>query len=116
MKDQKILNALSYFSLFFAPIIVPVAIWIFSATENTKHHAKVALFTHILPTIGGFASLFLVSFVGVSTNSSNVTGIVGLGLLVAIGIMIVVLAIFNIIRGIQALVAKEDDPLFNTFD
>ncbi|MBC1985399.1 DUF4870 domain-containing protein [Listeria booriae] len=116
MKDQKILNALSYFSLFFAPIIVPVAIWIFSATEITKHHAKVALLTHILPTIGGIASLLLVGVVGISTNSSNVTGIVGLGLLVAIGIMIVVLAIFNIIRGIQALVAKEDDPLFNTFD
>ncbi|EUJ45521.1 DUF4870 domain-containing protein [Listeria riparia] len=116
MKDQKILNALSYFSLFFAPILVPLAIWIFSATENTKHHAKVALLTHIIPAIGGFASLFLVSFVGISTNSSNVTGIVGLGLMVAIGIMIVILAVFNIVRGIQALVAKEDNPLFNTID
>ncbi|EUJ23479.1 DUF4870 domain-containing protein [Listeria grandensis] len=116
MKDQKILNALSYFSLFFAPLIVPIAIWIFSATESTKHHAKVALLTHILPTIGAIVSVFIVGVVGFSTNSSNVTGFIGLGLIVSIGIMIVVLAIFNIVRGIQALVAKDDDPLFNSID
>ncbi|MBC1500774.1 DUF4870 domain-containing protein [Listeria weihenstephanensis] len=116
MNDQKILNALSYFSLFFAPFIVPIAIWIFSGTENTKHHAKVALFTHILPTIGGIITALSIGIVGFSTNSANATGFIGLGLIVAVGIMTVILAIFNIIRGIQALTAKEDNPLFNSID
>ncbi|MBC6310718.1 DUF4870 domain-containing protein [Listeria sp. FSL L7-1582] len=116
MNDQKILNALSYFSLFFAPFIVPIAIWIFSGTENTKHHAKVALFTHILPTIGGIFTALSIGIVGFSTNSTNVTGFIGLGLVVVVGLMTIVLALFNIVRGIQALTAKEDNPRFNSID
>ncbi|HDU1150756.1 TPA: hypothetical protein REU62_002873, partial [Listeria monocytogenes] len=51
MNDHRILNALSYFSILFAPIIVPVLIWIFAKSEEVSHHAKVALLTHIIPTI-----------------------------------------------------------------
>lgn len=54
MNDHRILNALSYFSILFAPIIVPVLIWIFAKSEEVSHHAKVALLTHIIPTIAGF--------------------------------------------------------------
>ncbi|EFR87016.1 conserved hypothetical protein, partial [Listeria marthii FSL S4-120] len=33
MNDHRVLNALSYFSILFAPIIVPVLIWIFAKSE-----------------------------------------------------------------------------------
>ncbi len=65
MNDHRILNALSYFSILFAPIIVPVLIWIFAKSEEVSHHAKVALLTHIIPTIAGFlcfSSIFCYSY------------------------------------------------------
>ena len=50
MNGNKILAALSYFSVLFAPILFPIIVWIVGDAE-TKPHAKRALWTHIIPSI-----------------------------------------------------------------
>ncbi|ACK38727.1 DUF4870 domain-containing protein [Listeria monocytogenes] len=115
MNDHRILNALSYFSILFAPIIVPVLIWIFAKSEEVSHHAKVALLTHIIPTIIGilcFSSVFVTAM----TNSgilSSFTFFITASLFIFTLIAVVGLFIFNIVRGIQMLcVTKEKDDVW----
>lgn len=114
MNDHRILNALSYFSILFAPIIVPVLIWIFAKSEEVTHHAKVALLTHIIPTIAGFicfSSVFMTTLVngGLLANMSLfVTG----SLFVITLVSIIGLFIFNIVRGIQMLCAKTEEDIW----
>ncbi|MBC2183533.1 DUF4870 domain-containing protein [Listeria sp. FSL L7-0233] len=114
MNDHRILNALSYFSILFAPIIVPVLIWIFAKSEEVSHHAKVALLTHIIPTIAGFlsfSSLFVTALLngGIFTGMSFfLTGSLFIFTLIAV----VGLFIYNIVRGIQMLCAKREEDIW----
>lgn len=39
MKENKLLSALSYWSIFFAPILFPILVWILG-NESTALHAK----------------------------------------------------------------------------
>lgn len=114
MNDHRILNALSYFSIFFAPIIVPALIWIFTKTDEVAHHAKVALLTHIIPTIAAvicFSSIFITSFtnIGILTNLSLMVtaGLFFITIIATLGLFI-----FNIVRGIQMLVTKTEEDIW----
>lgn len=46
MNGNKLLSAFSYWSIFFAPLLFPIIVWIFGDSE-TKAHAK-KLYGHIL--------------------------------------------------------------------
>ncbi|EAH3791296.1 DUF4870 domain-containing protein [Listeria monocytogenes] len=114
MNDHRILNALSYFSILFAPIIVPVLIWIFAKSEEVSHHAKVALLTHIIPTIAGFLC-FSSIFVTATTRGgllANVSLFVTGSLFVFTLVAVVGLFIFNIVRGIQMLCEKTEEDIW----
>ncbi|MBC2330195.1 DUF4870 domain-containing protein [Listeria swaminathanii] len=114
MNDHRILNALSYFSILFAPIIVPVLIWIFAKSEEVTHHAKAALLTHIIPTIAGvlcFSSVFVTALTSggaLSSLSFFITGSLFIFTLIAV----VGLFIFNIVRGIQMLCEKKEEDIW----
>ena len=43
----RVLSSISYFSIFFAPIILPIIIWIFADKPASAHAAK-SLFYHII--------------------------------------------------------------------
>ncbi|HBM3452741.1 TPA: DUF4870 domain-containing protein [Listeria innocua] len=111
MNDHRILNALSYFSILFAPVIVPVLIWIFAKSENVTHHAKVALLTHIIPTIAGFLCFSSVFVTALTSGGllANVSVFVTGSLFIFTLIAIVGLFIFNIVRGIQMLLTKNEE-------
>ncbi|EFR96111.1 conserved hypothetical protein [Listeria ivanovii FSL F6-596] len=114
MNDHRTLNALSYFSIFFAPIVVPALIWIFAKTDEVTHHAKVALLTHVIPTIAGFicfSSIFITSLTngGISTN---LIFIVTACLFFFMVITMVGFFIFNIVRGIQMLLTKSEEDVW----
>ncbi|WP_088809390.1 MULTISPECIES: DUF4870 domain-containing protein [Listeria] len=109
MNNHRIVNALSYFSILFAPILVPLFIWVFGEARDVKHHSKVALFTHILPTIGVFLTFCILSLVAVSTDSSHTVGFVAFGVVVTLVILTATLFLFNIIQGVRMLVGREED-------
>lgn len=109
MNNHRIVNALSYFSILFAPILVPLFIWVFGESRDVKHHSKVALFTHILPTLGLFFIFCIFSLVAISTDSSHTVGFIAFGAVVTLIILTVILFLFNLIQGVRMLVSREDD-------
>lgn len=104
MEDQKILNALSYFSVIFAPFLVPLIVWIVGKDEDVKYHAKRALISHIIPII----LIIIIAFVVIATSftgmlESNASGLFIIGSLAVSGLMYVVIFIWNIVQGIKVM-------------
>lgn len=101
METNKVLSALSYFSIIFAAILFPLILYFVTSDPEVKGHAKKALFSHLIPMIpipfiisgvlievfanGGEFPFFAMFFVGVSV------------------ILSIIVLIWNIIRGIKVL-------------
>ncbi|GEK28924.1 DUF4870 domain-containing protein [Furfurilactobacillus siliginis] len=104
--EHKVVNALSYFSILFLPVIFPLVVWIVGSGEQTiTTNAKKAFWSQLLPTIMAFALFFFVAIYGL-TNGANaglgwLTGLF-FGLLCLIS---VVLWFYNIVMGIRMLLA-----------
>ena len=104
MEDNKILNALSYFSVIFAPFLVPLIVWIVGKDENVKHHAKRALFSHIIPVILIFI-FFILALAGAFTGAlnSNAGGLFIIIGFVVLALLYVIIFIWNIVQGIKVI-------------
>ena len=104
MQESKILNAFSYFSVLFAPFIVPLIIWIIGKDEEVKYHAKRAFISHMI-------SVVLIIIFAIMVMAGALTGLLDNdagGLTVIIGFIIMLLIylaifIWNIVMGIKAL-------------
>ncbi|MEO4055424.1 DUF4870 domain-containing protein [Solibacillus sp. CAU 1738] len=105
MDNNKVLSALNYFSVFFAPFIVPVIIWIVVQDEEVKRHAKRALLSHIIPVILGFFFviyfIFGLSFGGYQGDDNLIFFSIG-GMLLY-GLIYLALIIWNIVQGIKVM-------------
>ncbi|AIY77478.1 DUF4870 domain-containing protein [Bacillus anthracis] len=105
MNGNKILAALSYFSVLFAPILFPIIVWIVGDAE-TKPHAKRALWTHIIPSIATFVGVTILGIMGLGSNQPDVT--LGIGTMIVLcicGIISLYYFIWNIVKGIKVLKA-----------
>ena len=109
MDTNKILSASTYFSILFAPFILPIIVYFLTTDKGVKYHAKRSLISHIIPTIffiflmlAVFANFFPLSYTGAPTNmwSSMTTALIFMGLYTLINI---VLFIWNIVQGIRVL-------------
>lgn len=99
MSTRNILASLSYFSIFFAPILVPLVLWIVTNDRYVARHAKNALVSHIVPTV--FLVMAIVFFMSGVFFIQNV--FVGIALFVLFGLLSLILFIWNIIMGIKVL-------------
>lgn len=109
MENNKVLSAISYFSVLFAPFILPIIIYFVSQDKEVKYHAKKSLISHIIPVI-----LLLILFIGIFFNISLASDFsngepsfwmisspfIFIGLYM---IVYVVVLIWNIIQGIKVL-------------
>ena len=107
MQDNKALNALRYFSVIFAPFLVPLIIWILGKDEDTKYHAKRSLISHIIPIIVMIILAIIVFVSAIADINDNGTGdafaltmIIGF---VVFGLVYFISFIWNIIQGIKVL-------------
>lgn len=108
-KSNKVLSAISYFSVFFAPIILPLIVWIL-ANKPTSTHGRKALFNHIWVYLCYFISKIAQIWSKEVYDKpfdnpdmlSNVSIIVG----IIFFILAIILFILNIIRGIKLLLAN----------
>ncbi|MGW7977606.1 hypothetical protein BU110_00610 [Staphylococcus shinii] len=99
-QSEKILAALSYFSVFFAPILFPIIVWIL-ANKPVSTHAKKSLAYHILPYILIFVG---VGLIGLSeSNSNNALGITLIVIAVIAFIGAIYYVIYNLYCGIKVL-------------
>ncbi|PGB02018.1 DUF4870 domain-containing protein [Bacillus toyonensis] len=94
MNGDKILAALSYWSVLFTPILFPIIVWIMGNTE-TQTHAKQALWTHIIPSITACIGVVVILILG--TKGFIIAGICGIISLYCL--------IWNIVKGIKVLKA-----------
>ncbi|MDR0266961.1 DUF4870 domain-containing protein [Paenibacillus sp.] len=92
---RQLLSALSYFSIFFAPFIFPIIVWIASNDSYVAMHSKRALISHILPFVAAVPLLILTFG---ADNPGSVLGYVILFIIIYFGTFI-----YNIVKGIQVL-------------
>ncbi|AGT33430.1 hypothetical protein M493_16080 [Geobacillus genomosp. 3] len=107
MSTNKVLAALCYFSVFFAPFLLPIVVYFVVEDMDVKRHAKRSLVSHLIPvlTVGLFIALsafpvLLGHWGGESFLFSG--GLVWLGFLAA-GAVNLVVVIWNVVKGIQVL-------------
>lgn len=105
MESRKILSALSYFSIFFAGVIFPLIVWIVSVDKVAKGHAKKAFISHLILLI----PTPILVFTAIYHMAGNQTEfpIMFFISIIAIVILSIIVAIWNIVKGIQVL-SKEN--------
>ncbi|PZG39757.1 DUF4870 domain-containing protein [Listeria ivanovii] len=109
MLDKKIISALSYFSLFFGPIITPCLICLTNRDKETKHPAKWALLTQATFVIRMSVAILLYYYVPFSTNSADTVHFLSLATVFFIVVLNVTILLFNLIRGIACIVKRSED-------
>ncbi|MEK5216920.1 DUF4870 domain-containing protein [Psychrobacillus sp. FSL H8-0487] len=109
MDNPRILSALSYFSVLFAPFLLPIIVYFVSQDPEVKYHAKKSLISHIIPVVLLvilFISIFS-SFMPFTTGyNEQPTLWMAVGPLILIGIYMlvyVIVMVWNIVQGIKVL-------------
>lgn len=106
MRENHLLGSLSHLSLFFAPFLLPLLVWLFTEKGTFNHNeAKLALKIHILPVIITLFFFISLGGIGLFTNDATVTGTVGIPMILLVLVVDVVAAIYSLYRGIKILVA-----------
>ena len=105
MDNSKGLSALNYFSVFFAPFIVPIIIYFVSSNPEVKRHSVRALLSHVIPFILGIILVITLFIVGVFSMQANGEQIFVTWVLLTLGYGLLYLAIviWNVIQGIKVL-------------
>ena len=105
-QSGRVLAAVSYFSIFFAPIILPIILWIFADKPASTHAAK-SLFYHIITYIGPILLILSIGFGGVLiNNSSTITSVIMITVAIILFVITVWYTIKNIYRGVRVLISE----------
>lgn len=106
MNETKVLSSLSYFSIFFAPFILPLIVFFASSNEITKGHAKRAFLSHLIPVIAGiivFFIIFVFAFNSSAMTDSSGPFIAFILIMIVYAILSLGITIWNIVQGIRVL-------------
>jgi hypothetical protein len=103
MDTDKVLSALSYFSILFAGIIFPIVVYFVTTNSKVKSHAKKALLSHLIPFIP-IPVFGLIFIIGILSDAGHrmFSAILFIGVGISIILSLVVL-IWNIIKGVKVL-------------
>jgi uncharacterized Tic20 family protein len=101
MNTNKLINGFSYVSILFAPILFPLIVWIVGDEKQVTFHAKRALWLHVIPIVLTIIAVILVGATGLLTQDAQQTSWLIIGLFVIVGLIDVVLYIYNLILGIK---------------
>ncbi|MBN3526926.1 DUF4870 domain-containing protein [Paenibacillus apiarius] len=102
MKSNHVLSSLCYFSILFAPLLLPIIVLLI-ATDEVKVHAKKALWTHLIPCLSVVIGLALSAGVGFGVQDIAAFSI-GLLLTYAVFILTAIYYFFwNLVKGVRVL-------------
>lgn len=102
---SKLLRGLSYISITFAPLILPLVIWILSQRDSlVRYDAKRAFFLHLLPVGLTLVALIVIGMTGMTTNDVFSTGAVSFLLMGVVALVDIILYVYNIVYGIRVLI------------
>jgi hypothetical protein len=104
METNRLLSALSYFSILFAGIIFPIIVYFVAEEQAVKVHAKRALLSHLIPFIPMpiVGTIFILGMI----NSNGEEFVYPILLFIGIGLTILLsfaVLIWNIIKGVKVL-------------
>ncbi|RBW71184.1 DUF4870 domain-containing protein [Bacillus taeanensis] len=98
MSTEKILASLCYFSVFFAPFLLPIIVWFVATDTFVKDHAKRSLLSHLVP----FLAVVLL-IIGIFSGAADFFGIAVITTFVLFGLLSLIITIWNIVQGIRIL-------------
>lgn len=102
METNKVLSALSYFSILFAGFLFPLVVYFVADDERVKFHAKKALISHLIPLVP-LPLLGIGIFMDITGNGgigSPIIAFIGVGLCIILSIIVL---IWNIIKGVNVI-------------
>ena len=100
MDTNRVLAAICYFSIIFAPFLVPIIIYFASGDSFVKQHAKSSLLSHIIPAL--FIPIVIIAAIIDFSQTEDVPVFLLLSF-VLFGIASLVIFIWNLVRGIKLL-------------
>lgn len=105
---QRIVSALSYFSIFFLPVVFPLIVWIiakYQGFEEVRKNAVKAFWSQIFPVLYIIAVFVVIG----AANMQNLAHLGGLfSILAAFALLLtLVLLIYNIAMGIAVLLGRK---------
>lgn len=112
MSNTKLLSSLCYFSIFFAPLLLPIIIYFASDEYEVKQHAKKSLISHIIPMTLLVAGFVLMSFSIFSFNLRSVSigdepflfwGLAPFLFIILYGVLFFIVLVWNVYQGIKVL-------------
>lgn len=100
MQDNRILSAISYLSIFFAPFIVPVIVYIVTKDSTVKYHSKKALLSHLVPVLSFIVMFIALITTGYSNNEQLFFGtfIIFIAITFVLNIAII---IYNVVKAVK---------------
>jgi hypothetical protein len=105
-KTNKLLASLNYFSVFFAPFLLPIAIYFIVDQRDIKDHAKKAVISHIIPFISLVGVIIFLFFsAGANPSQEGMLFATLFGFLF-VGLINIIVVIWNIVKGIKILIKE----------
>ncbi|MEL3962422.1 DUF4870 domain-containing protein [Lysinibacillus endophyticus] len=108
MDNNKIISALCYVSLLFAPFLLPLIVYLVINNNEVKYHAKRAFISHLIPVvIGMLLGIFGIFGIFSVTSTDIMNGfVISLFIFMAIYFLItIILLIWNLIQAVRVLKA-----------
>ncbi|MGM9892510.1 hypothetical protein [Limosilactobacillus sp.] len=106
----RIVNALSYLSIFFLPVIFPLIVWVISqASDNQtsiKSNARKAFGTQVFPLVYVIFALLVYSINSLQQFTTHAGALFGLLLTLAL-LIALLLFIYNVAMGVKMLIGRE---------
>ncbi|WP_432352838.1 DUF4870 domain-containing protein [Sporosarcina sp. A2] len=118
MDNSKLLSSLSYFSVFFAPLLVPFVIWLVVDNRDVKQHSKRALISHLIPMILLIAATLISFFqffplrqtsldfmhdpsINTVANPMGFWGAAPILFMMIYGFLFIIVLIWNVVQGVK---------------
>lgn len=107
MSKNKIVNALSYLSIMFAPFIFPFIVWLVTDHNDDDMHdtARQAFLLHLIPVVLTLLTLLIVGVMGMVSKQAEYTGFLFIALIGLVALVDLGIFIYNLYLGTKILVS-----------
>lgn len=102
-RNQAIIASLCYFSVFIAPVIVPIVAYFVVDEKETKRHAIRSLLSHIVPFAGWLVCYRFFGGAIAIDGESVLPVFVMIGGVIVYFLVVLGIIIWNVIQGIKVL-------------
>ena len=107
--STRIVNALSYFSIFFLPVVFPLIVWIIARASDEAsivHTASKAFWSQIFPLLYVIFAALVVSIGALRSYTFHAGALLGVLLTFAL-LIALLLFIYNVAMGVKMLLGRD---------